>query len=528
LTSVASQSAATRRALAGAAAIMMATFVASRATGLIREVVVSARFGTSPEMASYLAAIQIPDLIFQVTAGGAVASAFIPVFAGYLAREERADGWRMVNTLFTLAAVVLLPLSLLIVLLAPQIMSLFVPDFTPEYRQLAGELSRILMIGPLFFTFGCFATSVLNTHQRFLLAALAPTSYNLGIIVGAVALAPRFGIRGLALGAALGSILFFLVQVPGLIQVGMRYQPLLDLRHRGARQVGRLMIPRTIGLAVAQVNFIVTVYLAQSVPASVSALNWAWTLTNLPLGVFAMAIAQAVFPSLSTLVARDERVEVRRTVSQALRYILYLMIPATIGLIFISSSVVRVVFERGRFTAESTAMVAHALQFYALGLVGMGAVEILTRTFYANHDTRTPTAIAAAAMLVNVTLASILVRVLSFGGLALSMAIASTLQAVALSFFAHLRLPGLFSYEVVASASRAIIAAVPLAVAVHWATTALTPIADSGGLAIQAAALLATIAFGGVIYLAGTFVLGAEEFGQIRRLFVRQDRGGAA
>lgn len=509
------------RALAGAAAIMMATFVMSRATGLIREIVVSARFGTSPEMASYLAAIQIPDLIFQVTAGGAVASAFIPVFAGYLAREEREDGWRMVDTLFTLAVVVLVPLSLLIALLAPLIMSLFVPNFTPEYRDLAAQLSRILMIGPLFFTFGCFATSVLNTHQRFLLASLAPTSYNLGIIFGAAVLAPRFGIRGLALGAATGSILFFLVQVPGLFQVGMRYQPILDLAHRGARQVGKLMIPRTIGLAVTQVNFIVAVYLAQSVPASVPALNWAWTLTNLPLGIIAMAIAQAVFPSLSTLVAKNERSALRHTVSLALRFILYLIIPATVGLVFLANDVVRVIFQRGQFTAQSTEMVGHALQFYALGLIGMGVVEIITRVFYSDHDTRTPTIVAASAMVLNVVLASILVRVLSYGGLALSMATASTLQALTLTFLAQRRLPGLISEDVVASVSRAIIAAIPLAVAAHWMSTHLGALVASAGTLVQAVALLAMIGIGGLVYLVGTLLLGAEEFGQIRRLLGR-------
>lgn len=510
-----------RRALAGAAAIMMATFVASRATGLVREVVVSARFGTGREMDAYLAAIQIPDLVFQVTAGGAVASAFIPVFAGYLARDEREEGWRMVNTLFTLAAVGLTPIILLVMLFAPVIMGLLVPNYEPEYRQLAAELARILMIGPLFFTFGCFATSVLNTHQRFLLAALAPTSYNLGIIFGATVLASSFGIHGLAMGAAVGSVLFLLVQLPGLVQVGMRYRPLLDLANRGARQVGRLMIPRTLGLAVAQVNFIVIVYLAQGVPGGTAALNWAWTLTNLPLGVFAMAISQAVFPSLSTLVAQKDRAEVRRTISLALRYILYLVIPASVGLIILGDDVVRVIFERGRFSADSTSMVAHALRFYALGLVGMAIVEIATRAFYADHDTRTPTFVAALAMLVNVGLASLLIRSLSYGGLAISMATASTLQAIALGYLVQRRLPGLLDGALARSVLRSALATVPLAAVVYLFSRATAELASTGGFVVQTGLLLAAISLGGAVYVVGTLLLGAEEVGQIRRLVRR-------
>ena len=166
-------------------------------------------------------------------------------------------------------------------------------------------------------------------------------------------------------------------------------------------------------------------------------------------------------------------------------------------------------------------MVAHALQLYALGLIGMAVVEIVTRAFYADHDTRTPTIVAAAAMLVNVVLASLLVRSLSYGGLALSMAGASTVQALALGFFAQRRLPGLVRRDVVDSASRAIIAAVPLAVVVHWTSTSLGSTTASGGILVQAAALLAIVALGALVYLAGTLLLGAEELSQIRRLFRR-------
>jgi len=521
-----------RPGLAGAAAIMMAAFVASRATGLLRDVAVSYQFGTGHEMAAYLAAIRIPDFIFQVTAGGAVASAFIPVFTGYLARDELSDGWRMVSTLYNLSIVVLSPLIVLAIVFAPEIMRLQVPEFAPEYQKLAGQLARILLISPLFFTLGCFTTGVLNSHQRFFLASLAPTSYNVGIIVGALVFAPYFGhrgghfepdlaIRGLALGATLGSLLFLLVQLPGLGQVGMRYRPVLDLRHVGVREVGRLMVPRAIGLAVVQVNFVVATYLASGIPGGIPALNWAWLLTMLPLGVFGMAISSAVFPSLATLTARSELEEMRRTVSLALRFILYLTIPATVGLVILGELIVSVLFERGAFSAASTAMVTHALRFYAPGLIAMATVEIVTRVFYAFHDTRTPVAIAVVAMAANVVLALSLVGTLSYGGLALATSLSSVLEATALVALVQRQLPGLLDRAVLVSLARSGLAALLMGAAVLGFSAALAAPLTSGAFVVRALALVGAVGVGGAVYLAASLLLHSEEARQLRRALAR-------
>ncbi len=514
--------AAAPRRLAGAAAIMMAAFVASRATGVLRDVAITAQFGTGHEIAAYLAAIRIPDFIFQVTAGGAVASAFIPVFTGYLARDELDDGWRMVSTLFNLSIVVLSPLIVLAMVFAPEIMRLQAPEFAPEYQELAGQLARILLISPLFFTLGTFATGVLNSHHRFFLAALAPTSYNLGIIAGALVFAPRFGIRGLALGAALGSCLFLLSQVPGLGRVGMRYRAVIDLAHAGVREVGRLMVPRAIGLAVVQVNFLVATYLASGIAGGIPALNWGWQLTMLPLGVFGMAISSAVFPSLAALTARSEMDELRRTVSLALRFILFLTIPATVGLILLGEPIVGVLFERGAFTAASTAMVAHALRLYAPGLIAMATVEIVTRVFYAFHDTRTPVAVAVAAMLVNVLLAVALVRPLSYGGLALATALSSIFEAGALVVLIRRRLPGVLDRGVLTSIGQSVVAALVMGTAVFGVGAAAAGVLAAGTLAMRLLAVGGAVGAGVVVYLAASLLLGSEEAGRLRQALGRR------
>jgi putative peptidoglycan lipid II flippase len=506
------------RRLVGAAAIVMAAYVASRISGLIRDVAVSYRFGTGRELDAYLAANRVPDLIFQIAAGAAVASAFIPVYSTYLARDERDEQWRLVSTLFTLSTVGLLPLVLLAMVGAPLLMELLVPNYPPEYQALAASMARIILVAPIFFTVGCFATSLLNAHGKFFLAALAPTSYNLGIILGALVFSRWLGIYGLAVGALTGSLLFLVVQVPGLIQVGLRFQPRFDLRDPGVRKIAKLMGPRAIGLAVSQVNFVVTLNLASGIAGGVAALNYAWILTMLPLGVVAMAISTAVFPSLAEHGARDNQAELRRTTQEALRFILYLTIPASVGLMALSPQVVRLIYQRGEFTSESTLMTADALRFYALGLLGMAAIEIVTRAFYALHDTRTPVKIAAVGMAANLAFALVFVRILGLNGLALATALASTIEAAVLFTVGCRRIPGLALGSLAGSAAKSFGAAVVMAVAVLAFTSTAEPVGHFlGGLLL----VLGSVAIGGLVYLGSTVILRSPEVGHLRRLLQR-------
>jgi putative peptidoglycan lipid II flippase len=507
-----------RRRIAAAAAIVMAAYVSSRLSGLLRDIAVSYRFGTGRELDAYLAANRVPDLVFQIVAGAAVASAFIPVYSSYLAREDRAGAAEMVDNLFTISVVGLLPIVLVVMLLAPWIMRLMVPGYPPEYQQLAANLSRIVLFAPIFFTVGCFCTSVLNAHGRFLLAALAPTSYNLGIIAGAVVFSRWLGIYGLAVGALVGSILFLLVQLPGLRFVGVGFRPRLNLAHAGVRGVGKLMGPRAVGLAVTQINFVVTLYLASGIAGGVAALNYAWILTMLPLGVFAMAISTAVFPSLAAQGASENHDELRDTLQHALQFILFLTIPASVGLIALSPEIVRVIFQRGEFTAVSTAMTADALRFYALGLLGMASVEIVTRAFYALRDTATPVKIAALGMLLNLTFGLILVRLMGLSGLALATAAASTIEAIVLFAVGERRLTGLSPKSLVGPALKNVGAAVAMGLVIVGFNQTMAPWLATVGSLI---AVTIAICLGGAVYLTLTVAFGSPEVGQLRRLLQR-------
>lgn len=504
--------------LAGAAAIVMAAYVSSRLTGLLRDVAISYRFGTGPELDAYYAANRIPDLIFQVVAGAAVASAFIPVYSSYLARDAREEGWAMLSTFFTLSVVILLPIVVLAMVVAPWIVPFLVPGFQPANQSLTVSLARIVLLAPIFFTVGCFATSVLNAHGRFFLAALAPTCYNLGIILGATIFGRWLGIQGLAGGALLGSVLFLAIQLPGLREIGVVFRPALNLRHPGVREVARLMGPRAIGLAVTQVNFLVTVNLASAIPGGNSSLTYAWMLAMLPLGIFAMAISTAVFPSLAEQSAGDRQDELRQTLLQAMRFILYLTVPASIGLIVLSQPIVHLLYQRGQFTAESTAMTAGALRLYAAGLFGMATTEIVTRAFYALHDTATPVKVAAVGMVINLVLAVGLVQVLGENGLALATAVASTAEAALLLALAQRRISGLPARELIASALRSLGAALLMAAVVGALLTTAAPLGQPlGGLPLVASAVV----IGTATYLAATVLFGSAEVTQLRQLLRR-------
>ncbi len=528
-----------RSRLALAAAIMMAAYGASRLTGLVRDIVISYQFGTSRAYEAYLAGNRIPDLVFQIVAGGAVASAFIPVYTSYLARREEDEGWRLVSSLFNIGLLVLVPLVAVLMILSPQLMQIIAPGFDAETSALAANLARIMLISPVFFTLGCFATSVLNSHQRFLLASMAPASYNVGIILGALFLArplaqmgqPPFGLApySLAIGAAAGSALFLLVQVPGLMQVRMIYRPILDLGHLGVREVGRLMLPRTLGLGVAQVNFVVTLILASGMEERYAALYYAWLLTNLPLGIFAMAISTAVFPTLATQSALDQIAELKRTLTASLRLILYLTIPASIGLIVLRYRVIQLLFERGEFTAQSTEWTAVALQFYAAALFAHAATEIVTRAFYALHDTRTPVLVAAGTMVVNVVLAVTLVGFLSHGGLALATSLAATLEALTILYLARRRLGSLGEWPLLLSVGRTIVAAILMGFVVWYVAGYLE--AYLGAMPIprtaeRVAFILTAIIVGCGAYLLFSLLLRSDEGMRVRDVIWRGRRRG--
>jgi putative peptidoglycan lipid II flippase len=420
--------------MAGAAALVMLFFVLSRVTGLAREMVIGAQFGTSGELDTYLAAFRIPDLIFQLVAGGALGSAFIPTFAETLAQSGREAAWRLFSRALNLMVLLLVILAMLAALLAqPLVTYIIAPGFSPDQQAMTAGLMRWMLISTVIFGASGLIMGALNAVQHFALPAAAPVVYNGAIILGAWLLAPSLGIYGLVIGVVAGALGHFGVQLPALLAQRFRHRLELTWRDPGVQEVGRLMAPRVLGLFFVQLNFLVNTILASGLAeGSLAALNYAWLLMLLPQGIFAQAIATVAFPTFASQIARGETDSLTHTLNRTLSVVIFLTIPAAVLLYLLRVPVIQILFERGNFTAQSTQAVAYALQFYALGLVAHALVEIIVRVFYALHDTFTPVLIGVGAMILNIGLSLLWVNGLSYGGLALANSAATGLEMVAL------------------------------------------------------------------------------------------------
>ncbi len=505
----------TGRRLAGATAILMASFVASRLAGLGRDMAISYEFGTSPELASYLAAFRLPDLLFQLVAGAALASAFIPTFARFQAAGQDDEAWRLTSSLLNLIGVGTLFLSLIAMVAAPWVVPFVVNGFDPPYQELTVRLTRIMLASPVFFGISAILGSALNARQHFLLPGLAPIVYNLSITGGALLLSKQIGIDGLAWGVTAGSLAHLLVQIPGLRRQGMVYRPVFSLTSPGVREVGRLMGPRVLGLASVQINFLVTTILASRLASySIPALNYAWLLTLLPLGIFGVAISSAVFPTMAEKAAQDSAESLGPTLYTTLRMILFLTIPSSVGLIVLGQPLIALLFQRGLFNEESALATYWALAFFSVGLFGHGAVEILTRAFYAARDTRTPVAIGVGAMGLNIVLSLALMGPLGHGGLALSVSLAVIVEALLLVRAMREKFPQRAATGLGSSLVHTATASTFMGLAVLAARLLIPSPTTTWGLA---AYLVATVAAGAAIFFIAAYLLGSQEARLLRR-----------
>jgi putative peptidoglycan lipid II flippase len=457
------------RHIVRAAGVVMAAFVASRALGLVRDMIIARQFGTSQELGAYLAAFRVPDLIFYLIAGGALGSAFIPMFTSYLAEGREESAWRLANAIYTWVLLLLTGAAAIAACLAPQLARIIVPGFGPQAQALTAFLMRGMLVAPIIFGLSGVSMGVLNAYQHFLWPALAPAVYNLAIIAGAWWGAPRWGVRGLAMGVVVGAAAHWAVQLPALRQRGWHYEPRLDRADPGVQEVGRLMLPRTAGLAAVQFNFLINTVLASVLGGeAIAALDFAWKLMLLPQGVLALAVATAAFPTFSMLAAQDRLEEMRSTLVNTLQIVLYLTIPAAVGLLVLRGPLIRLLLERGLFDQNSTRAVAWALQFYAPGLVAHAGVEILARAFYALHDTRTPVGISLAAVGGNVALSLMLRGPLGHGGLALANTLVTYWELAALLWAIRPRLQGLEGKRFLPACWRMALAAGAMGLALSW------------------------------------------------------------
>lgn len=445
----------TNRQIARAAGTVMVAFIISNLIGLVRGIVIYRTFGTSAQLDSFNAANRVTEVLYNLMAGGALGSAFIPTFTGFLTRKDGKGAWRLASSVINLLIIALMVVCAIAFIFAPQIVQhgLYILDPTASTGQLelTTTLLRILLPSIIIFGLSGLVMGILNSHQVFAVPALAPSMYSIGMILGVMVFPAEWGIFRLAWGALLGSAFHLLVQLPSLSRCKFQYHPMLGWKIPEVRQVFRLFLPRIFGVAVVQLNFIVNTIIALSLPTgSASSITLAFSLMLMPQMAIAQSIAIASLPSFSAQVELGKLDEMRSSLAATLRGVLLLSIPASLGLILLRTPLIRLLYEDGKvFTSLSTDMVSWALLWYAAGLVGHSVVEIISRAFYALHDTKTPVFVGAAAMALNLGFSFFFawgfqqISWMPHGGLALANALATALEMVVLLIIMRHRLHGI-------------------------------------------------------------------------------------
>jgi putative peptidoglycan lipid II flippase len=411
-------------------------------------------------MDAFFVANRVSEILFYLLAGGALGSAFIPTFTGLLTQEKRETAWKLASAIFNLVLVVLTVAAALAAVFAqPLVRYVLAPGFVADaaIEALTVDLLRVMLPSAVIFGISGLVMGILNSHQKFFIPALTPALYRLGMILGILFLAPQMGIFGLAYGVLIGSSLHLISQIPGLLRIKSRqYFPTFGLKMPEVHEVGLLMAPRLFGVAAVQLNHVVNLRLASFMSQGMlTSLSWALSIMLMPQALIGQAVATAALPTLSAQYALGKLGEMRASLAASLRGILFLALPATVGLILLRHSIVALMLEYGRFDEQSTQMVAWALLWYAAGLIGHCIVEIFSRAFYALHNTIIPVTVGVLAMVLNIALSILISRWfesigwMPHGGLALANSLATGLEAIVLWVLMRQRLEGLNERRVI-------------------------------------------------------------------------------
>ncbi len=544
-----------RARIGRATLILTIAFVASRVLGLVRTSMFAFVFGTSNISDAYLQAFLVPDLIFNIVAGGALSSAFIPVFTKLMVSEkDEKTAWHIASAALNLALAVMIVLALIAILLAPQLVPIYNPGVhNPVELNLIASLTRIMLLQAVALGAGVIVTSILNARQDFRLPAIGTVLYNVGLIAGLLPglyLAFRgqrndiVAIYAATWGVVIGAVLQVGVQLPGLFKVGMKYSFTFDWRDPNVIQVGRQMVPRIINAAMLYfstfvdrdlIQLLVVVVGVAGVSGLITQYYQAMQLMLLPLGVFGMSVSTAAFPTLAENVAKGRMDRVRSTILETLRSILFLSIPSSIGLVVLGLPIIQVLLQHGRYDLASAESTAVPLGCFAVGLAGLAAVEILTRSFYAMRDSKTPVVVSVAQFIFKIALSLVLINVAvvgvqwGMGALAFSTSVAGLLEAGVLFWILHQRVGGLQIRVIGAFVGRILLASLIMGAGLAIArllldlvlVTTRTPTLGLLGTLMAIVKLVIELFLGVFIYIRCSRMLGIEEMGPVKRVLDR-------
>ncbi len=499
--------------IAGAAFIIAVLSIVSRVLGVLRDRILAGSFGAGQTLDLYYAAFRFPDLLFNLLVLGALSAGFIPIFSHLTANNQQAKAWRLANNILNILTLGLAILCCIGIVVAPWLVRFIAPGFGSESKTILVELTRIMFVSPLLLGISSIIGSVLQAKRRFFVYSLSPIFYNLGIIGGALLLAPRFGIIGLGWGVVIGSVLHLIIQVPTFFKLGFRYQRLFEWRDSSVLAVFRMMSARTFSLAVTQINLIVITIIASTLATgSLSVFNLANNLQFFPVSIFGISFALAVFPLMS---ATSDKEKIKFLFSRTFRQILFFIIPATVIVLTLRAQIVRLVLGTGKFDWTATVLTIETLGFFAISFFAQAALPLLNRAFFAQQNSRTPLYTGLVAEGANIILAIYLSKKFGAPGLALAFSISTIINFLLLFVFLHYHLHGLDERRIIISISKYTIAAFLAACAIQAMKLLVWPYADMSrfwGVLLQASA--AGI-FGSLVYLGMCSLLKSEEFAEL-------------
>ncbi len=485
----------------------------SRILGFIRDAVIAWFFGAGFSSDAFIAAFRIPNLLRRLFAEGSLSSAFIPVFTQLIVRRGRPEAFHMARSAFRMLSMILLLVSISGILLSPWIVKLVAPGFVEDKYSLTLYLTRMML--PYIFFVGLVALcmGILNVLGHFAAPALAPALLNISIIGAVLFISPSLSVPavGLAIGVLIGGVLQLALQLPVLVREGFRFWEKAQLLHPGLKQVGAQIPPVILGGAVYQINIVIGTILGSLLAeGSVTYLYFADRLVQFPLGVFAIAAATAVLPSLSRQAAAEDFEALRDTFAHALKLVFFISIPAMVGLIVLREPIVALLFERGQFDSQATRLTARALLYYSLGLWAFSAVRIVAATFFAMQDTRTPVKMAGLSILANTFLGVLLMQPLDHGGLALATSLASILNLGLLVRALRNKLGPLGWKGIIRSFGRTLVCSIAMGTAVWAASLKMIP-AHNPALPGLLGSVIACIVVGLCTYGVASYILKSPE-----------------
>ncbi|MHB8903685.1 MAG: murein biosynthesis integral membrane protein MurJ [Patescibacteria group bacterium] len=504
-----------------AAALIALSSLASRFLGIIRDRILASQFGAGTTLDIYYAAFRIPDLIYNLIILGALSAGFIPIFTGLIKdfkatysqnnpESKNKPAWDLVSNILNILSLALLVLSIIGIIFAPLLIRLISPGFGPEEQAATASLTRIMFLSPLFLGISGILGGVLQSFKRFLVYSLAPIFYNVGIIIGALYFVKIDGLNGLAWGVVLGAFLHMLIQIPVVYSLGFRYKFRINFKDKAARMIAKMMVPRTLSLAISQINLIVITIIASNLDSgSLTVFNFANNLQSFPIGIFGISFAIAAFPSLAEH-ARNHN-KLAETFSQAMRQILFFIIPATVLIITLRAQIIRVVLGSGNFDWQDTILTMNTLGFFALSLFAQSTIPLLTRVYYARHNSATPFYFGLFTIAVNIVLSFWFGKTMGVAGLALAYSVANVLNLILLWAWLYFKVGALDLINILISSGKFIIAALAAGIATQIMKVLIWPFIDMTKLSGVFTQLFIAMLAGLIVYGFFCYLFKSEE-----------------